>query len=101
MAETPPGFRLGTSIRVSLSSSVAPRIELPLTALQDVDGKTRIWVVDATAKTVAPRDITVLSRSGSVAILAGGVSQGERVVSAGVHSLKPGQKVKIDEGSPQ
>lgn len=101
LAETPAGFRLGTSIRVSLSSSVAPRIELPLTALQEVDGKTRIWVVDPTTKSVSPRDITVISRSSGSATLAGGVNQGERVVTAGVHSLKPGQTVKIDEGSPQ
>jgi hypothetical protein len=34
-------------------------------------------------------------------VLANGVKSGERVVSAGVNSLKPGQKVKNDEDSPQ
>ena len=32
-------------------------------------------------------------------VLAGGVKSGERVVSAGVNSLKSGQAVKIDEDS--
>jgi hypothetical protein len=34
-------------------------------------------------------------------VLADGVKSGERVVSAGVNSLKPGQKVKVDEDSPR
>ncbi|MGE8153888.1 efflux RND transporter periplasmic adaptor subunit [Pseudomonas vancouverensis] len=99
LAESPPGFRLGTAISVTLSSAIKPKIELPLTALQEVDGKTRIWVIDPQNKTVAPRDVEVLSRTDSTVVLADGVKNGERVVSAGVNSLKPGQTVKFDEDS--
>ena len=101
LAETPPAFRLGTAISVTLSSAIQPRIELPLTALQEVDGKTRIWVIDEQNATVSPRDVNVVSRTDATMVLASGVKTGERVVSAGVNSLKPGQKVKIDEDSPQ
>jgi RND family efflux transporter MFP subunit len=99
LAETPPGFRLGTAISVTLSSAIKPRLELPLTALQEVDGKPRIWVIDPQNQTVAPRDVKVISRTDSTVVLADGVKNGERVVTAGVNSLKPGQKVKIDEDS--
>ncbi|MDN4543598.1 efflux RND transporter periplasmic adaptor subunit [Pseudomonas sp. C32] len=99
LAETPEGFRLGTAISVTLSTAIKPRIELPVSALQEVDGKQRIWVIDAQNKTVSPRDVSVISRTASTVVLAGGVKNGERVVSAGVHSLKPGQAVKIDEDS--
>ena len=99
LSETPPGFRLGTAISVTLSSAIKPRIELPATALQEVDGKTRIWVIDTQSKTVNPRDVSVISRTDSSVVLAGGVKNGERVVSAGVNSLKPGQSVKLDEDS--
>jgi RND family efflux transporter MFP subunit len=99
LADTPPGFRLGTAISVTLSSAIKPRLELPLTALQEVDGKPRIWVVDPQNQTVAPRDVKVISRTDSTVVLADGVKNGERVVTAGVNSLKPGQKVKIDEDS--
>ncbi|AZO85524.1 efflux transporter periplasmic adaptor subunit [Stutzerimonas stutzeri] len=99
LAETPQGFRLGTAISVTLSTAVKPRIELPATALQEVDGKPRIWVIDAQSKTVSPRDVTVISRTDSTVVLSDGVKNGERVVSAGVNSLKPGQQVKIDEDS--
>jgi RND family efflux transporter MFP subunit len=99
LAETPPGLRLGTAISVTLSSAIKPRIELPLTALQEVDGKPRIWVIDPQNKTVSPREVSIISRTDNSVVLAGGVKNGERVVSAGVHSLKPGQQVKFDEDS--
>jgi RND family efflux transporter MFP subunit len=101
LAETPPAFRLGTAISVTLSTAIKPRIELPLSALQEVDGKTRVWVIDAQAQTVSPRDVSIVSRTDSTVVLANDIKAGERVVSAGVNSLKPGQKVKVDEGSPQ
>jgi len=101
LAEAPPGFRLGTAIAVTVSSTIKPRIELPITALQEVDGKTRIWVIDAQNQTVAPRDVNLISRTNGTMILADGVKAGERVVSAGVNSLKPGQKVKVDEDAPR
>lgn len=99
LSDTPDGFRLGTAISVTLSSAIKPRIELPLTALQEIDGKTRIWVIDTQNKTVNPRDVSVVSRGDNSVVLAGGVQNGERVVSAGVNSLKPGQSVKLDEDS--
>ena len=76
-------------------------LKLPLTALQEVDGKSRIWVIDPQTQTVSPRDINLISRTDSMMVLANGVKSGERVVSAGVNSLKPGQEVKIDEDGPQ
>ncbi|WP_213942048.1 efflux RND transporter periplasmic adaptor subunit [Pseudomonas sp. dw_612] len=101
LTDTPPGFRLGTAISVTLSSAIKPRLELPVSALQEVDGKTRIWVIDPQNQTVSPRDVSLISRTDSTVVLADGVKSGERVVSAGVNSLKPGQKVKIDEESPR
>ena len=101
LTDTPPGFRLGTAISVTLSSAIKPRIELPVSVLQEVDGKSRIWVVDPQTQTVSPRDVSLISRTDSTVVLTNSVKSGERVVSAGVNSLKPGQKVKIDEDSPQ
>jgi RND family efflux transporter MFP subunit len=101
LTDTPDSFRLGTAISVTLSSAIAARTELPISALQEVDGKTRIWVIDQQNQTVNPREVQVVSRSDDTFVLSNGVKPGERVVSAGVNSLKPGQKVKVDEGSPR
>lgn len=101
LAQSPSGLRLGTAISVTLTSSIEPRITLPATVLQEVEGHTRIWIVDSASQTVSPRDVRVLERSSDGIVLASGVSVGERVVTAGVNSLKPGQKVKIDEATAQ
>lgn len=101
LAETPPALRLGTAISVTLSSAIAPRLLLPINALQEVDGKQQIWVIDAQTQTVNPRPVNVVSREGDSFVLSAGVKGGERVVSAGVNSLKPGQQVKVDEESPR
>jgi RND family efflux transporter MFP subunit len=101
LADTPAAFRLGTSISVTASSAIEPRIELPATALQEVDSKTQIWTIDMQNQTVSPREVKVLSREDDRIVLAGGVKSGERVVTAGVNSLKPGQKVKVDKESPK
>lgn len=101
LTDTPDSFRLGTSVSVTLSSAIAARTELPINALQEVDGKTQIWVIDLQNQTVNQRQVQVVSRSGDMFVLSNGVKPGERVVSAGVNSLKPGQKVKVDEGSPR
>ena len=61
LADTPSGLRLGTAISVTLSSAIKPRIELPATAIQDVDGQSRVWVIDTQSKTVSPRDVRVIS----------------------------------------
>ncbi|UVJ43883.1 efflux RND transporter periplasmic adaptor subunit [Pseudomonas sp. LS1212] len=97
LANTPTAFRLGTAISVTLSSAIAPRTELPLNALLEVDGQTRVWVIDPQTQTVSERAVEIASRSEDSVVLASGVKAGERVVTAGVNSLKPGQKVKVDK----
>ena len=97
LASTPNAFHLGTAISVTLTSAITPRSELPLSALLERDGKTQVWVVDPQQKTVATRDVAVLERTRDSIVLASGVKAGERVVTAGVNSLKPGQKVTFDE----
>jgi RND family efflux transporter MFP subunit len=101
LAQTPPALRLGTAISVTLSSTIAPRMRLPINALQDVDGKRQVWVIDMQSQTVNPRVVNVISRESDSFVLADGVKAGEKVVSAGVNSLKPGQKVKVDKESPR
>ncbi|UBM25615.1 efflux RND transporter periplasmic adaptor subunit [Pseudomonas sp. p1(2021b)] len=97
LASTPDAFHLGTAISVTLTSAVSPRSELPLSALFEGAGKPQVWVIDPQQKTVATRDVTLIERTTSSIVLASGVQPGERVVTAGVNSLKPGQKVAFDE----
>ncbi|MNH43373.1 hypothetical protein D3C79_1052620 [compost metagenome] len=54
-------------------------------------------MIDPQQKTVATRDVTLTERTSDSFMLSAGVQPGERVVTAGVNSLKPGQKVTFDE----
>jgi RND family efflux transporter MFP subunit len=101
LAETPPALRLGTAISVTLRAAITARTELPLSALQEVDGKTQVWVIDEQTRKVNPRAVNVISRSADRFVLGSEIKPGEKVVSAGVNSLKPGQEVKINEESPR
>ncbi len=95
--DPPAAFRLGITIAVTMTRPVSPRIDLPPTALLEKDGKSFVWVVEPAKNTVALREVSVLSRSDdAVTVAAGsGIAAGERIVIAGVHSLTPGQVVKV------
>jgi RND family efflux transporter MFP subunit len=93
--ENPPdAFLLGTYITVALRRPVSPRVDLPAAALLERDGKALVWIVDPAKKTVTQRAVEVLARTDGI-VSVGGPAAGERVVIAGVHSLEPGQQVKI------
>jgi RND family efflux transporter MFP subunit len=98
--EDPPlGFRLGTTVSVSLLRPSPMRIELPASAILEKDGKNSVWVVAAPG-TVDLREVTLTAREGLRVTLSAGLAKGDRIVTAGVHSLKAGQAVKLSEQQP-
>ena len=99
--QTPPAFRLGSSISVTVSSPITQHFQVPQTALQETDGKTRVWIIDTPSHTVSPHEVTVLRRDAHTALLSGGLKGGDKVVIAGVNSLTPGQNVRLDKESSQ
>ena len=68
---------------------------LPLAAVFRLQERSTIWVVDPQTMTVAPRAIEVAGVEGATLVVAGGLPAGTRVVSAGVHVLSAGQKVRL------
>ena len=93
----PTAFRLGITISVTFSRPVSPRVDLPATAILDKDGKSFVWVIDPAKNTVSQREVTVASRDEGQAVVTQGIAAGERIVIAGVHSLRPGQQVKAPQ----
>jgi len=94
----PSAFRLGSTITATRVTKVAPTIELPMSALLEKDGSEKVWIVDPQSSSVSAHEIKVASKSGASFTVAGGIEAGMRVVTAGVHSLSEGQKVKVPEG---
>ncbi|MRW84679.1 efflux RND transporter periplasmic adaptor subunit [Pseudoduganella sp. FT26W] len=86
--------KLGMTALVQFASKTpAPQIKVPLTALFYEKSTTSVWVVEQGAVKLVP--VTIGGVAGNDIVLAGGVKQGQTVVTAGVNLLKPGQKVKI------
>jgi membrane fusion protein, multidrug efflux system len=89
-----PSIRLGMTAAVQLRlAGAAPRMLVPLTALVQDRGRSAVWVVDKGVAHLVP--VQVGEPAGNEIALAGGVREGQTVVTAGVHVLSEGQKVRI------
>ena len=88
--------QLGQTLTVQLD---LPRRDaaarLPLTAVMRQQGQTAVWVLDPASMTVKVQPIGVAGADGNSVMVASGLQSGQRVVTAGVHTLTPGQKVKL------
>jgi hypothetical protein len=52
-------------------------------------------VLDTASMTVRSQPVQIATADGNEAVIASGLQPGQKVVSAGVHVLSPGQKVTI------
>jgi RND family efflux transporter MFP subunit len=75
-------------------------VRLPLPALMAHQGGTAVWVVDPASMTVRAQPVVVAGAEGNTALVAQGLQPGQQVVTAGVHVLTPGQKVRFFEAPP-
>jgi len=92
---------LGMTATVHVQKDEAqPVVWLPLTALTQDNGPPSVWVFDPVSSTVKPRQVSVAGYDDENAKLLGGVNEGERVVTAGVHKLMADQKVRLLEAQP-
>lgn len=86
--------KLGMTAVVRFASKTdTPQIKVPLTALFNEKSVTSVWVVEGGVAKLVP--VTVIGAAGNDLVIGSGVKPGQTVVTAGVHLLKPGQKVKI------
>ncbi|WBY01619.1 efflux RND transporter periplasmic adaptor subunit [Ramlibacter tataouinensis] len=74
-----------------------PVIKLPTSALRQEGQGSAVWVLDRASMTVRSQPVQIATADGNEAVIAGGLQPGMLVVSAGVHVLAPGQKVRIYE----
>jgi multidrug efflux system membrane fusion protein len=67
---------------------------LPLAAVMEQGGKSVVWLLDPATMTVKPQPVQISGADGNRVLVGGGVQPGQEVVTAGVHVLTPGMKVK-------
>lgn len=98
----PNALQLGQTVTVLID---LPRQEaaarLPLSAVMQQQGQAAVWVLDKASMTVKVQPVMVAGADGNTVVIASGLSPGQTVVTAGVHTLMPGQKVKLfDAATP-
>jgi multidrug efflux system membrane fusion protein len=87
---------LGQTVTVLLPGpETPPALMLPLTALFEHQGKSQVWVLDRTTMTVQMRAVQPVGLQANLVVLGAGLNPGDTVVTAGVHTLSPGQKVSL------
>jgi multidrug efflux system membrane fusion protein len=93
-----PRVRLGMTANVLLGSVLAEQmIELPLSALYRKDGEAAVWVVDPVSATVNLVPVRLGEYHENTFTVVEGLKRGDWVVTAGVHKLVPGQKVRLPD----
>jgi RND family efflux transporter MFP subunit len=95
LENAPDTFRLGSTIFAHVAASAIAATRLPGSALLREAPQTQVFVVDPQSLKVALRDVEVAPDTDDRWIVRGGLQPGERVVTAGVHSLKEGQSVRL------
>ena len=89
-------LQLGQTVTVLVD---LPRREgvarLPLAAVMQQQGQPAVWLLDTSTMTVKVQPVAIAGADGNTVVVAGGLGPGQVVVTAGVHVLSPGQKVKF------
>nr|WP_320118547.1 efflux RND transporter periplasmic adaptor subunit [uncultured Marinifilum sp.] len=84
------------SVTVGLKNENKDSYKLPVTSVFSKKGKSYVWVFNSSKNCVEKREVELDSfNSKGMISISSGVSHGELIVSAGVHSLHQGQKVKM------
>ncbi len=91
----PEAMRLGSTVTGRTRLESIGGIKVPASALARTGGEPAVWVVDPATSTVTARPVEVLLYRPSEVVLAGGLAAGEIVVTAGVQTLRAGQKVRL------
>lgn len=93
------GIALGMSAVAQATRQTQPAYELPLTSLYSRDGRPRVWRIreDQSVELVEVRTAGFLDDAVRVV---GGLSAGDRVVTAGANRLVVGQRVRAGADEP-
>ena len=95
ITDPPPAMKLGDTVIGRTRLTAPPGVEVPASALTETGGRPAVWVVDPQSKTVSLRSVEVLRYDPATVVISQGLETGEFVVTAGVQTLRPGQKVRL------
>jgi len=94
ISDPPEAMRLGSTVTGRIKLSALPGVEVPASALTITSGHPAVWMVDPRSETVSLREVDILRYDPSTVVISQGLATGDLVVTAGVQTLRPGQKVR-------
>jgi membrane fusion protein, multidrug efflux system len=100
LIDPPEAMRLGSTVTGRIRLAAPAGLEIPASALTESGGGPAVWVVNPQDQTVSLRTVKVLRYDATSVVLSEGLERGDVVVTAGVHVLHPGQKVRLLEPAP-
>ena len=96
-AEPDAAVKLGMTATVEVDGEATPGLSVAQAALFKINGQPQVWVVDRKTQTVAARSVQLGALIGERAAIVSGLAAGEWVVTAGVHKIAPGQRVRLPQ----
>jgi len=88
---------MAAQVRINVSDNAGRgRFAVPVQALFNSErDKSSVWIFDAQTQTVHPQEVRVEKLNRQGVEISGGLTPGQWIVTAGVHHLQPGQKVRL------
>lgn len=95
LSDPPDAMRLGSTVIGSVPVGFEPGLRIPASALTAAEGQPAVFVFDPDTGSVSTRPIEIEAFGVAELTVAQGLAPGDIVVTAGVQSLRPGQKVRL------
>ncbi len=100
LTDPPAKMWLGATVTARMETDAVPVIEIPATALTNINNQPAVWIVDSANRTVSTRNVEVLRFDQATVAVSRGLDVGEVIITAGVQALHPGQKVRLLGSEP-
>jgi membrane fusion protein, multidrug efflux system len=97
--DPPSEMQLGSTVTGTIKLAAPSGVQIPSSALTRANGRPAVWIVDPKSQTVSQRNVDVSRYDPAGVVVSQGLDSGETVVTAGVQTLYPGQKVRLLGGA--
>jgi RND family efflux transporter MFP subunit len=97
--DPPPSLRFGMSIGGRWKGSTAPVVALPLSVVFEKNGSPAVWVFDPQSGSARLKPVTIARYEAETVVIAGGLAKGALVITAGINTLRDGQKVRLADAA--
>jgi RND family efflux transporter MFP subunit len=99
LKDPPPSLRFGMSIGGRWNGNTAPVVALPLSVVFEKNGSPAVWLFDPQSGSATLKPVTVARYEADTVVIAGGLARGDLVITAGINTLREGQKVRLADAA--